>query len=526
MECAQGLARFAALAVFGLSVCVGYAEARTRILILGEADTAHYAAAYAAISAGDWPALEHALLSVEDRSLVANLEAQRFTRDPGLDYGVAREWLGRNRDLPAAHAALAAIRAARPAGAPPPPALAPLRSRPMPGVRGRIEGDTAAARAAIEAVQQHLAFGRLQDAVDAASVVRSGPRSGEADWLIGLAAFAAGDHRHALDAFLRAGTWTGWDWWGRAATHYWAGRAALAIGDRAALSHFVAAAAFPTTFYGQLAEIQLGRDSALDFNVAPLDPETIRGLIERHPAAYRAAALAQLGRLSDVEIELRALHAALSPADDALFLAFAEALAAPAAQLRASEHSHGAAAAGHCPVAAFAPEGGYRLDRALIKAVTRQESRFSPIAVSTSNARGLMQLLPSTANYVEPGNGFRAAPKGLHEPDVNLRLGQSYLEYLMREFAWGGDLGKTLAAYNGGPGWLSRWLEDTPPTDDPLLFLEILPRAESRIYVERVLAFLALCRKRFGQEPAELAALASGRPAIYSSQERGRIASR
>ena len=71
------------------------------------------------------------------------------------------------------------------------------------------------------------------------------------------------------------------------------------------------------------------------------------------------------------------------------------------------------------------------------------------------------------------------------------------------------------AAYNGGPGWLSRWLATQPADLDPLLLLETLPRAESRDYAERALSHMALCRKAMGQPRIELDRLAAGAPALY-----------
>jgi soluble lytic murein transglycosylase len=272
----------------------------------------------------------------------------------------------------------------------------------------------------------------------------------------------------------------------------------------------------PWTFYGQLAETQLGRDSTLEFNTPEITDDSITRFIERYPAARRAAALAQLGRLSEVELEMRRLHADLDPADDRAFLALAIALQAPAAQLRAAEYGGRDMAAGFCPTTSFEPENGFSLDRALIYAIVRQESYFNPKAVSVSNARGLMQLLPSTARDMDRSHNYRRAPAPLFEPGLNMRLGQDYLQWLMTEFHNDGDLGRVFAAYNGGPGWLSRWLATQPSDLDPLLVLEMMPRAESRDYAERSLSHMALCRKRYGQPTPEMDRLAAGAPAIYT----------
>src|SRR5262249_41598351 len=154
-----------------------------------------------------------------------------------------------------------------------------------------------------------------------------------------------------------------------AAANYWAARAELAAGQPANVpQHLEAAAQRPWTFYGQLAEAQLGRDSALSFDAPHIDDVTLARFVDRYPAARRAAALAQLGRLSEVEQELRRLHADLSHADDATYLALAIALQAPAAQLRAAEYGGPAEAVGFCPATSFEPDNGFTLDRALLYA--------------------------------------------------------------------------------------------------------------------------------------------------------------
>jgi hypothetical protein len=265
-----------------------------------------------------------------------------------------------------------------------------------------------------------------------------------------------------------------------------------------------------------LAETQLGRESPLTFTPPEVDADAIARFVDRHPGARRAAALAQLGRLSEVESEMRRLHGDLSRDDDATYLALAISLQAPAAQLRAAEYGGPEVAAGFCPTTSFEPDDGFALDRAVVYAIVRQESYFNPKAVSVSNARGLMQLLPSTARDMDRSHNYRRDPAALFEPGLNMRLGQSYVRWLMDQFHNDGDLGRVFAAYNGGPGWLSRWLATQPADIDPLLLMEMLPRAESRDYAERALSHMALCRKRYGQPTPELDRLASGEPALYT----------
>jgi soluble lytic murein transglycosylase-like protein len=400
------------------------------------------------------------------------------------------------------------------------------RGRSLPGTPPAISGDTSAARVAIERVQERLGEGDMEGARSIAYAQIDGPRSGQAQWLLGLIAYRQHDYAEAVRQFEASAQWRHHGGWAFAGVHYWAARARLAAGETSGVTqHLEAAAQRPWTFYGQLAEAQLGRESSLEFRAPQVDGDTLVRFVDRYPAARRAAALAQLGRLSEVELELRRLHADLPADDDRNFLALAISLRAPAAQLRAAEYGGREMAAGFCPATSFEPDNGFSLDRALVYAIVRQESYFNPKAVSVSNARGLMQLLPSTARDMDRSHNYRRNPAPLFEPGLNMRLGQDYIEWLMTEFHNDGDLGRVFAAYNGGPGWLSRWLATQPADIDPLLMLEMLPRAESRDYAERALSHMALCRKSYGQPTPELDRIASGGPAIYTPLD-SRTASR
>jgi soluble lytic murein transglycosylase-like protein len=389
-----------------------------------------------------------------------------------------------------------------------PPAIEP-RERSV-NAAGRRPSDTAPEVAAL------FGAGDFNGARARAMTLAASPRRTAAAWWLGLLAWRGQSFGDAAVWFQEAAETPRQDGWSKSAAHFWAGRAHLANGDPVlAMRAFDAAAREPATFYGQLAEAQLGRTTALGFDEPVLDEQRAATLLQRYPGALRATALAQLGRLAEVELELKALHGRLQPAEDKDYLALAIALAAPAAQLRAAERGGPEVAAGYCPTTTFEPEDGFRLDRALVYAVVRQESRYVPIAISSTNARGLMQLLPSTAQDMDSTQGFRRTPVKLHDPGLNMRLGQQYIEWLAANFHKGGDLARIFAAYNGGPGWLARWEASYPRTDDPLLWLESIPRPESRDYAERVMSHVALCRKRYGQPPVEIMAMASGRAPLY-----------
>lgn len=139
------------------------------------------------------------------------------------------------------------------------------------------------------------------------------------------------------------------------------------------------------------------------------------------------------------------------------------------------------------------------LDPLFILGVIRQESAFNHRAVSRSDARGLMQLLPSTGREVFQRLGMRAFRQELlFEPRLNVRLGSHYLERLADTH--GGNLILALAAYNAGPGRVKRWLQEMS-TDDWDEFIEQLPFAETRGYVKNVLRNYRMYQRLYTQPP-------------------------
>jgi soluble lytic murein transglycosylase len=137
----------------------------------------------------------------------------------------------------------------------------------------------------------------------------------------------------------------------------------------------------------------------------------------------------------------------------------------------------------------------YGVDPYLVLAVMREESGFSPTAVSTSDARGLMQLLPSTARWLaEEMMGIPYREADLFNPEANIRLGTWYLAYLLRQF--GGDTARAVAAYNGGQGNLRRWTAGgvASPGDLPAL----LRFSETREYLAKVLNSWLIYRWLYG----------------------------
>lgn len=120
------------------------------------------------------------------------------------------------------------------------------------------------------------------------------------------------------------------------------------------------------------------------------------------------------------------------------------------------------------------------LDTAVLLGLARQESGFDPKARSGANARGLLQLLPSTAREIR--RKTRAAD--LYVSEINVELGAIYFKRLLRYF--GGSFEKSLAAYNAGMGRVRQW-ERAYEIEDTRLFLSIMPYRETREYVPSIL---------------------------------------
>jgi soluble lytic murein transglycosylase len=134
----------------------------------------------------------------------------------------------------------------------------------------------------------------------------------------------------------------------------------------------------------------------------------------------------------------------------------------------------------------------HRLDPNLVRAIIRQESAFSEAAHSSANARGLMQVLPSTGRVLASGAGInRYTTQKLFRPDVNIALGTRFLADLLREF--GQKLEVALAAYNAGSDRAERWLREYG-ISDMAEFVDRIPFTETRDYVKQVLTNKAYYR--------------------------------
>jgi soluble lytic murein transglycosylase len=140
------------------------------------------------------------------------------------------------------------------------------------------------------------------------------------------------------------------------------------------------------------------------------------------------------------------------------------------------------------------------VDPYLVTALMREESAFAPQAVSWAGARGLMQLMPETADQVAKKYSVARDPSTpLETPEVNIRLGTIHLAELLRDN--GGSLSLALASYNAGRQQVRNWIQRFGFTDAEQ-FTEDIPYTETRNYVKRVLGTYERYTSLYGGERA------------------------
>lgn len=121
----------------------------------------------------------------------------------------------------------------------------------------------------------------------------------------------------------------------------------------------------------------------------------------------------------------------------------------------------------------------------VIYATIKVESGFDPLAISNAGALGLMQMMPSTFEWLtgEEHLGEHLSTKDIDDPEVSIRYGTYYLSYLYKKFNYKWDT--AFAAYNGGEGNVAKWLNDSDYSDGNG-GLKNIPFTETRSYVKKI----------------------------------------
>lgn len=309
------------------------------------------------------------------------------------------------------------------------------------------------------------------------------------NWVVGLASWRLKDCRSAAAAFEKVGR-RATNAEMRAAGLYWGARSDIVCGQpQKAQGKLQTAAKDQSSFYGLLAAQALGMDVALSKTSRSFEKGDWKTL-KRHENVKAAIALVEIGEDALADEVLRHQATIGDSNDHAALLKLARELNLPRTQLWLAHHAPRGFrpdAQARFPAPKWTPDGGWRVDPALVYAHTLQESAFRTKAVSHADARGLMQVRPGTASDMAKSRGVSFNKAQLFKPSTNLEYGQSYLEYLNNSSITGGLLPKVIAAYNAGPSPVRRWNTEIRDNGDPLLFMESIPYVETRGYVSIIL---------------------------------------
>jgi soluble lytic murein transglycosylase len=293
--------------------------------------------------------------------------------------------------------------------------------------------------------------------------------------------------------------------------NYWLGRTELALGNAdAAKAAFGRAARYGTTYYGLLARTALGEKPVQLRSLPPWQGSEAAFNGNELVKAVKLLAANGQGEMAAPLLRTYASHlkdggelllaARLAQAIDAHYLAIEIADMADKRGTPLDLFDY--------PMDPLPP--GIKLadvDKAAVYAVARQESRFRIDAVSSSGARGLMQLMPATAKEVAHHLGVKYSRQRLtSDARYNALLGSSYLARQLAQFD--GSLALAAASYNAGASNAAKWVQafgDPRASNvDPVVWVELIPFEQTRQYVKRVMSNYLIYRARMGADPISM----------------------
>lgn len=445
------------------------------------------------------------------------------------------------RSLPAAQAKqvngyadfLAAPSTARAAGW---PNDALSRSIALLGVIRLAKSDATIAETLLEALQKPLSFdaaqlGQARNQIALWSAASYLPESAHrfaavppAAWDERLhewhfrEALARGDETTALAAIAAMPA----DQRSQSRWRYFEARLRERAGDAAGRDLFGELSAEPS-YYGFLAAERIGTPNALCPRDATGDEATLARALQARPGFVRTMELYAIGRVGWARREWDALKGSLPPEERRVAVTLAEADGwhdRGPFTLNAGEDLNYYRLRFPLPHKRLIRREArqYGLDPAWVLALIRAESAWAPDARSHANARGLMQLLPSTAQQEARRRGLPyPGDAGLFDAKANLRLGIAHLATMLEQH--GGLPFLATAAYNAGPAPVARWLAQRPVSDVDL-WIETIPYRETREYVARILAFATIYDWRLRKDSTPIALRALGQP-VPDSGRRG-----
>ena len=289
---------------------------------------------------------------------------------------------------------------------------------------------------------------------------------------------------------------------------YWRGRAEHALGEKENAKETFRTLAKTRHYYGFLAADQLGQ--SYDFNDQKIEyNEAVFNRLKTNNTFRRLEELRFHKEVDLARQEWRRLLSNLSTSETAQLLLFAMEQRWGNWPILAAKKDHGEnrlynALNIRFPIEyldLFAKHAQRRnLSTIELLSIARRESAFNPSAGSSAGARGLMQLMPSTAKLVAKEARIKFRNSYLVNPDKNVELGSIYYKNVLKKYK--GNRIFALAAYNAGPSAVKRWRRKSNRKLDAAAWVEVIPYKETRDYVQAVLAYRSVYAHKLGQPTA------------------------
>ena len=352
------------------------------------------------------------------------------------------------------------------------------------------------------------------------ALVNSSARVPYAAWTAGLASWRLNEYKKAADFFSLFSISLKDDAWHQTSGSFWAARSYAKLGQYNNINFWLERASQnPNSFYGMLALEILGIDEKINWG-SNNTLNTSNSKLLNLPSGKRLQSLIQVGFNDELEKEIVHINSVLNKeiASESVKIAQHFNLAYTQLKIVNKLEQFGLTIETglYYPTPIWEPRGGFNINKELIYAFMHQESMFNAKAKSNQGAVGLMQVLPSTAKFITSSKDVKRSNSNiLTVPEINLEVGQEYIEYLLDLEIVSNNLIYLAAAYNGGPGNLKKWKQETNYLDDPLYFMESIPSRETRWFIEKILTKYWIYQNKNQKEMTSLKMLANGKDPLY-----------
>ena len=352
------------------------------------------------------------------------------------------------------------------------------------------------------------------------ALVNSSARVPYAAWTAGLASWRLNEYKKAADFFSLFSISLKDDAWHQTSGSFWAARSYAKLGQYNNINFWLERASQnPNSFYGMLALEILGIDEKINWG-SNNTLNTSNSKLLNLPSGKRLQSLIQVGFNDELEKEIVHINSVLNKeiASESVKIAQHFNLAYTQLKIVNKLEQFGLTIETglYYPTPIWEPRGGFNINKELIYAFMHQESMFNAKAKSNQGAVGLMQVLPSTAKFITSSKDVKRSNSNiLTVPEINLEVGQEYIEYLLDLELVSNNLIYLAAAYNGGPGNLKKWKQETNYLDDPLFFMESIPSRETRWFIEKILTKYWIYQNKNQKEMTSLKMLANGKDPLY-----------